>query len=767
MKRKSLGLILSTLVLALTSCGFPNIFQVRLKNIRIQDTNEKTYCVGETYFDFASLTIKGTYSDNHSENFSIADVTPSLTLNGTSYNPNVAFSEAGNYTFKVQKDGVFSNALTIKVLANPVYVSSITVSGASSLVANKTTDLTVNVQPSDYTVELSATASNSKATVEKINKTTYRVKAFEVGSSDITFIALGSASTYISESHHIDITENYPTSMTVSSGSHSVARASSINITLAVTPSDFSTDVTAVSGDTSIATVDKVSNTSFRINGESIGNTTITFSTPNSQSTTLDLTYDIEVTNMQKTVIAQTYNTLVKHINGKSGCPLTGSPKLLVIPVWFTDSTSYISESNKANVREDIRKAYFGTTTETGWHSVKTFYNTESSGLLNLTGTVSEWYEPDLSSTDLRFDDEYSSETRTLVRNATNWYFNNHNDNRRNYDYDGDGYLDGVMLIYGAADYQADGVSENNLWAYCYWVQTLYPSTSNPNPNVFFWASYDFMYDYTKAMSHSGKRYNNGDCTHCNIDAHTFIHEMGHVFGLEDYYDYAQATNPCGGFSMQDYNVGGHDAFSALSMGWANPYIPTESCEITIHDFQSSRDLILLTPQWNTYNSPFDEYLLLELYTPTGLNELDSQYQYKGSPKGVNAVGIRLWHVDARLYKSGFTVNANTIGVDQALNNTSDAAVRPCRAGDAYQKYNILQLIRNNTNVTYTTTNYLQSSDLFKQGSTFDTTTFGKQFAYDLTGKLDKGIDLGWSFTVTSIVTSGSNSTATISLIKG
>ena len=55
--------------------------------------------------------------------------------------------------------------------------------------------------------------------------------------------------------------------------------------------------------------------------------------------------------------------------------------------------------------------------------------------------------------------------------------------------------------------------------------------------------------------------------------------------------------NPSGCFSMQDYNVGGHDPYSMMALGWVKPYIPTDSCEIKIKPFQTNHDLILLTPQ--------------------------------------------------------------------------------------------------------------------------------------------------------------------------
>ena len=758
--------------LALTSCGFPNIFETKLSSLTLTDATTKTYCVGDSYLDYAQLTIKGQYSDGTIKYFELEEVTPSLTLNGTSYNIHSPFEDAGIYSFRVSKDGVKSAALKLTVLAEPVYVSSIEVSGAHSLAANKTTNLSITVDPSDYTVDLNVESSDtSVATVTKLNKTTFKVTGVSAGDTDIVFSAKDSESTTLSVSHAISVTENYATSISVVSGSNYVAKESSINIELAVNPTDFSVDVAGTSDDTSVATVTKVNNTHFKINGVSVGTTSITFSVPSSATTYATVTHQVTVTNMQKTVIAQTYNNYIKHSTyNLSACPVSGSPKLLVVPVWFTDSSNYISTAKKESVRSDIEKAYFGTTSDTGWQSVASFYNQESSGELTLTGTVSEWWSCGMSANDpsLKNDGTGSPTTRQLVRDAVTWYFGHHSDSMSSYDTDNDGFLDAVMLIYAAPDHQAAGESQNNMWAYCYWVQDT-KTTANPIANVFFWASYDFMYDSNNCLDRTGKSYSNGDCSHSTIDTHTFIHEMGHVFGLEDYYDYASVTNPAGGFSMQDWNVGGHDAYSLMAFGWADPYIPTTSCEITIQDFQSSRDVILLTPSWNSYNSPFDEYLLLELYTPTGLNKFDSDYKYKDSyVRGPTVAGIRLWHVDARLVNGygNFTVNANTSsGVNHALNNTSDYNERPCDAGYSYQKYNILQLIRNSTSATYTTNKDIVGTDLFKQGSSFDMSTFSAQFAYG-GAKLDSGTTLGWSFTVNSITQSATSYSATITLTR-
>ena len=453
-----------------------------------------------------------------------------------------------------------------------------------------------------------------------------------------------------------------------------------------------------------------------------------------------------------------------------SNCPNVGNPKVLIIPIWFTDSSSYITAAKKETVRSDIEKAYLGSASDTGWHSVKSFYQAESMGKLNLTGVCTDWYEINSSSTTYANGSE--STTKELVKTATNAYFASAGaDSRASFDTDHDGYLDAVLLIYGAPDYSARGSSiRNNLWAYCYWVQES-GSVSSPKPNVFFWASYDFMYSSgTDATERSGKTYGSGNTSHCTIDAHTFIHEMGHVLGLEDYYDYnySHGYSPAGGFSMQDRNVGAHDPYSVMAYGWADPYIPTESMTITIGAFQTNHDVIMLTNH-NT-KSPFDEYMLLELYTPTGLNAFDCTYDYGGG-KGPSVPGIRLWHVDTRLYSystSSLTNNPKSNNVLHAFNNTSLSSPSDNRTcayiqvthDEQYVDYNMLHLIRNSTTENLNTTNRLTASNLFKEGDSYSQATYARQFPNG--SKMNNKNDLGWSFTIESL----DEESATITLTK-
>ena len=470
--------------------------------------------------------------------------------------------------------------------------------------------------------------------------------------------------------------------------------------------------------------------------------------------------------------------------------PSIGNPKLLVIPIWFTDSTHCIHENHKEDVRQDIETAYFGTEEESGWQSVKTYYHTMSQGRCNLDGIVTPWYEIGESMSAYGND---QNATKNLVKTAANWYFAQENSLPRSYfDTDNDGYLDGVMLIYAAPDYASaynDWDSNNdgreNFWAYTSWTLDD-ANLETPTPNAFFWASYDFMYDTSTANIRTGLYfYGVGDATNCNVDAHAFIHEMGHMFGLVDYYDYSGQYTPAGGFSMQDSNVGSHDPYSALALGWADPYVPEDSCTLTIKPFQNKgHDLVLLQPDgFNVDKSPFDEYVLLELYTPTGLNQFDCEFTYReytGQRQGPSEVGIRIWHVDSRLVKINerpgrITVDAthpkkvpNEDDLYLMMSNTywssrEDMSGRLSVCGSGYYNYNVLQLIRNDTSATYQCSSSFAGEDLFGNGSQFTCSKYNGQFVNGK--KLNSNDTLGWTVNI-SINGEGKDARATLQLFR-
>lgn len=578
----------------------------------------------------------------------------------------------------------------------------------------------------------------------------------------------------------------YASSVSISSDKGpTIKTLEDVNFEVEILPSNYNVDFeVSFSRETIKFTQNDVHD--FTFYDERVGVNTLTVQVHSDESTYIH--DEIEFT-VEASAEIVNMNQLYKNYHGYNS-PSKGNVKYLVIPVWFTDSSTYLPISNRENVREDIYSVYFGDSSDTGWESVSSYYKKESNELFNLSGTVSEWYEINSSIEEYATDDNQGSKTASLANSAASWYFSTHtSDNRRNYDSDGDGYIDGLVIIYGAPDCYSNGVSSSyrsytNLWAYCAWVGSS-SSTSNPNVKPFFWASYDFMYGVSTAVSRTGKLHYKGNTNYCILDSHTYIHETGHILGLEDYYDYSKQYSSIGGFTMQDNNVGGHDPFSVMALGWSSPYVPTDTCKIKIKPFQESKDLILLSPNFNSVRSVFDEYLLIELYSPTGLNTFDTEHRYRPYgeglyPVGYDGVGVRVWHVDARLirkvsgqwqttfyndltqvgnnYSTAFT---NTFSFsDKSINVVDHLSYLVKESDRRYENFDLLHLIRRSNDVSYRVNRQFSGSDLFFEGDSFSMENYANQFAYkSIFGGskivLDSGIDLNWSFKVNKIESDG------------
>lgn len=455
-----------------------------------------------------------------------------------------------------------------------------------------------------------------------------------------------------------------------------------------------------------------------------------------------------------KTVLTRHYDSYA--INTAT-TPKEGDVKCLVIPIWFANSSDYINVSKvdaagknqKQQIREDLYEVIFGEDSA----SVASFYKEESFGKFNLSGTVSDWYTCAQNSYDLRVKTYGSEDEWAVATEAVNWYFATSGESFSDYDSDGDGVLDSLMLFYGTNGYgtsdegvkdyysrgfQAGGGKRNapNTVSRMTWFSALdiynIGSTSDPAVQL-----------ATDDLSTLVKE----------LDTKTSIHEYGHTFGIADYYEENVGQDPlprpAGGFSMQDSNLGGHEAFSVMSIGWADPYVYDassyevgETVTITISDFQSSHDCFLLTSKWDAEKEAFDEYLLLELYTPTGLNEKDAAYY---SAYDANKMGLRVWHVDGLRSEELSFVYDNTSG----------------RSSE-----DLLHLIRCDESATYDASDYKLGQMLFQAGDTFNMDAYKNQF-FVSNGKLNNGSSLGWEFIVDFIGSDGEgNAKATITLTR-
>lgn len=330
-----------------------------------------------------------------------------------------------------------------------------------------------------------------------------------------------------------------------------------------------------------------------------------------------------------------------------------GEQKVLVVPVSFSDYRCTVSACEER--RGDLQKAFFGSSEETGWESVSSYFYKSSYGKLTITGEVTPFYEAPYTANG--FDaltrttgvyPEYFIPTWQLADEVIAWYKTLPEANIAQYDQNGDGYVDALYMIYNnpnryEANYSKGSASQ--FWAYVYWNYGNYeawdnvetPDSNDALPMTYSFNSYDFMFDGYGSTQ---------------IDAHTYIHETGHILGLNDYYTYtANDWGAAGGLEMQDYNIMDHNPYSKFLLQWANPIVIDGTKEVTtieLNPFQENGDFILVNDEWN--GSALDEYLALEFYTPTGLNEKDALAPYPGNNiQGFTESGIKLYHIDSRI----------------------------------------------------------------------------------------------------------------------
>jgi hypothetical protein len=233
---------------------------------------------------------------------------------------------------------------------------------------------------------------------------------------------------------------------------------------------------------------------------------------------------------------------------------------------------------------------------------------------------------------------------------------------------------------------------------------------------------------------------------------------MGHILGLDDYYSYDDDDwEPTGTLDMQAWNILDHNAYSKYLMGWIDPIVIDGTSEVTtinLDPFEASGDAILIKNDWN--GSAFDEYLMLEFYTPTGLNYADSiGGPYNNRYQGFTIPGIKLLHVDSRLAK--YTSSGSFISYTDTLDNGSTnfaligASNTASRSIDS--DYRLIHLIEAGGVNTFINGSPATNDTLFVTGDTFTPSSFASFFT--MSGAFNSGEPIGYAFEIVSINSSG------------
>ena len=251
-----------------------------------------------------------------------------------------------------------------------------------------------------------------------------------------------------------------------------------------------------------------------------------------------------------------------------------------------------------------------------------------------------------------------SSITSSYLQNLYDSYYSNNSDddpneliitkildkynpyiNYSDYDSNDDGFIDSIWVIY---DTPVNFESEDSMfWAYTSWDYEWYSENHQDNidptkardgvyPYYYAWGGVDFMYPEINNASY--------DTSSIDVDAHTYIHETGHLLGLDDYYDYNPNLGPDRGLygaDMMDANIGDHGPISKLLLDWVDPYVAESSGNVTLAPFTTSGDFLIVSD--HPLTSIYDTYYIVEFYTNDGLNANDAPIP--------NGLGIRITHV--------------------------------------------------------------------------------------------------------------------------
>ena len=322
------------------------------------------------------------------------------------------------------------------------------------------------------------------------------------------------------------------------------------------------------------------------------------------------------------------------------GCPTTGSPAVLVIPVDFSDVTA----NSKGYTTNAIVNAFMGGAGTTDYYSVHDYYYISSYGTLDLDITVLDyWFRPQYNSeyyANATYD-YYGSEIAIgdqLIINEALAYLESIMDLSQ-FDSDDNGIIDAVVLIN-----TLDIGEEDFYWAYRYWnVYTndegYYYEYDGVSANDYLWASYQFLYE---SYDEDG----NAVYDEPGMNTYTFIHEFGHVLGADDYYDTAYVEHPMNGCDIMDGMTGDHNAYTKFNLGWLTTsrlVVADGSITLTLEDFSKNGDTIIIANNWDPKLGVYQEYYVLVYYTNNGLNSGD-EFGY------FSRDGIVVYHINASLY---------------------------------------------------------------------------------------------------------------------
>ncbi len=311
-------------------------------------------------------------------------------------------------------------------------------------------------------------------------------------------------------------------------------------------------------------------------------------------------------------------------IGQKSKDTYKGHKKGLVILVNFAN-LAFQEENDKALFNDITNKENYKTAPFKG--SVYDYFRDQSQGqfLLNfdIAGpvTVSKDFEY-YGSNDSNGSDLYAasmvSEALVLADSLVNY---------ADYDWDGDGVVEQVYLIY-AGKGEADGGAAETIWPHEYWLSAAYYYGDGSGPQTLDGTVID---TYACGCELDGHNNINGIGTMC--------HEFSHCLGYPDFYDIDYSGGQgmfewdlmdSGPYNDDGYLPAGYTSYERWFAGWSEPIELTETTTVNaLADLQNGGDSYII------YNKGYrKEYFLLENRQKTSWDA------------GIPGAGLLIIHVD-------------------------------------------------------------------------------------------------------------------------
>lgn len=305
-----------------------------------------------------------------------------------------------------------------------------------------------------------------------------------------------------------------------------------------------------------------------------------------------------------------------------------GQKKAIIILVNFTDK-SFKSSNNNALYQKIANQENFNEGDFKG--SMADYFKAQSRGKFELDFDVvgpvtvsknASYYGSNDSGGNDKFAGQMVCEAVTLAKNqVSNW---------KQYDWDNDGYVDQVYVVY-AGKGEADGGAANTIWPHAYSLSDAKNDGDGTGPvevetglKVNSYACGPELDGYTGDVAGIG----------------TMCHEFSHCLGYPDFYDtdYSGGQGTCnwdlmdgGSYNGGGYQPAGYTSYERWFAGWETPItLEDEDVEITnMKSLQNGGESYIIYNKGNR-----EEYFLLE------------NRQKEGWDASLAGAGLVILHVD-------------------------------------------------------------------------------------------------------------------------